>query len=175
MRGEPTPTSWRDQIVGITTGSAPGIFYFQQSIRDERYKLISNPLAETESNTNLFAQAYLEHRNAHFSGGCTPEEIGAASSGVQSAYDRFLHPPRYELYDLQSDPHEFVNLAESPTHAENKNRLNAALREWQRDTDDPFADANRLQTFVRSQLDAIGTNYRGDRSFRWPYLDEFNK
>ena len=45
-----------------------------------------------------------------------------------------------ELYDLQEDPHEFVNLADSPSHVAIKDRLIAEFREWQKATDDPFAE-----------------------------------
>ncbi len=38
--------------------------------------------------------------------------------------------PREELYDLQTDPHELKNLAESSKHNERKQRLGAKLKEW---------------------------------------------
>lgn len=153
----------------------PGIFGFQQSIRDQRYKLILNPLSGTDANTNLFAEAYLHQYNQHFAAGCTESEIATASEHIRRAYHRFASPPKVELYDLQSDPHEFTNLAASPQYSEIRQRLMAAFRSWQRETADPFADPLKLERFTRSQLDAIDTNYRNDKSFRWPYLDEFRR
>jgi arylsulfatase A-like enzyme len=170
LKNGPAPQSWRQHIVGFTAGAAPGIFYLQQSIRDEHYKLISNPLAESDTTTSLFAQAYLKQYNSHFAAGCTADEIATAPASIQKAYDRFLNPPRHELYDLASDPYEFTNLADSSEHAEIKARLIAAFNQWQRDTADPFADEEKLTNFTRSQLEAIGTNYRTSKSFRWPYL-----
>lgn len=38
--------------------------------------------------------------------------------------------PEFELYDLENDPHEIDNLAESPQHAEKLAELTAALNEW---------------------------------------------
>jgi N-sulfoglucosamine sulfohydrolase len=175
LKDEPIPDDWRQHIVGFTTGAAPGIFYFQQSIRDTRYKLILNPMAETSDNKSLFAEAYLKQYNAHFAAGCTAQEIATAPRSVQDAYQRFLTPPPFELYDLQHDPHEFTNLATSPQHAAIKGRLIAAFQQWQQDTSDPFADSDKLDSFTRSQLDAINSNYRRDKSFRWPYLDAFTK
>ncbi len=175
LKGEPAPGNWRKHIVGFTTGAAPGIFYFQQSIRGTRYKLILNPLAETQDNKSLFAEAYHKQYNSHFAAGCTAEEIATAPQAIQNAYHRFLTPPPYELYDLQNDPHEFTNLADSSSHAEIKTRLIAEFRTWQQTTSDPFADADKLKSFTRSQLDAINTNYRRDKTFRWPYLDKFGK
>ncbi|MFT4556883.1 MAG: N-sulfoglucosamine sulfohydrolase [Porticoccaceae bacterium] len=175
LKDGPAPDDWRQHIIGFTTGAAPGIFYFQQSIRDERYKLILNPLAESPDRQNLFAEAYLKQYNSHFIAGCTADEIATASETVQKAYERFLTPPFYELYDLQEDPHEFVNLADSPSHVAIKDRLIGEFRAWQKVTSDPFADAKNLRSFTRSQLNAIDTNYRRDKNFRWPYLDEFGK
>ena len=175
LNGKAAPSTWRKHIVGFTTGSAPGIFYFQQSIRDARYKLILNPLAETANNKNRFAEAYLKQYNSHFAAGCMTEEIATAPQAIQVAYHRFLTPPPYELYDLQNDPHEFTNLSDSSSHAEIKAQLIAAFRAWQQVTSDPFADVDNLESFTRSQLDAINTNYRRDKKFRWPYLDEFRK
>ena len=80
-----------------------------------------------------------------------------------------------ELYDLKNDPQELTNLADSPEHAPIKTRLMAAFQQWQDDTSDPFADPQKLRNFTRSQQDAIGSDYRGNRSFRWPYLEEFRK
>lgn len=175
LKGEPAAGNWRKHIVGFTTGAAPGIFYFQQSIRDERYKLILNPLAESPASKNLFAEAYLKQYNSHFAAGCMVDEIATASATVQQAYERFLMPPLYELYDLQKDPHEFVNLADSPSHAVIKDRLIGDFRAWQKMTSDPFAEPKNVGSFTRSQLDAIDSNYRRDKNFRWPCLDEFGK
>ncbi|MDH3584580.1 MAG: sulfatase-like hydrolase/transferase, partial [Phycisphaerae bacterium] len=49
------------------------------------------------------------------------------------------------------------------------------FRSWQRRTNDPFADPDKLQRFTRSQLNAIGSDYRSNKTFRWPYLDEFKQ
>jgi arylsulfatase A-like enzyme len=43
-----------------------------------------------------------------------------------------------ELYDLQNDPRELVNLADDPAHAEAKRQLRADLDRWIAEHDDPF-------------------------------------
>jgi arylsulfatase A-like enzyme len=47
------------------------------------------------------------------------------------------HPP-YELYDLQQDPFEQNNLAESPEHEETVQELKRDLLNWMRETEDPL-------------------------------------
>lgn len=51
---------------------------------------------------------------------------------------RLLAPtrPPEELYDLQTDPYEVRNLADSPDHREIKARLSAALDTWIQETND---------------------------------------
>lgn len=166
------PEAWERYIVAMTTGAAPSIFFLQHSIRDSRYKLISSPLSEFEPHSR-FAHAYLHQMNSHFAAGCTEEEIASASELIQVVYRRFLHPPRYELYDLKSDPYEFHDLADSPEHAEIKAEMIFQLNRWQLKTRDPFQDEQRLVEFAREVTDAIDTNYRQDRSFRWSYIDRF--
>ncbi len=50
----------------------------------------------------------------------------------------FLQRPQYELYDLQSDPHEAKNLAGDPKHAKTLAELQAKLKAFQVKTDDPW-------------------------------------
>ena len=47
-----------------------------------------------------------------------------------------------ELYDLRKDPHQLVNVAGTPAHAEAQARLRRTLDEWLRDTADPRATAD---------------------------------
>jgi N-sulfoglucosamine sulfohydrolase len=170
LAGETVP--WRKHLFGFTTGAAPAIFHLAHSVRSDRFKLISNPTAH-QDRPNLFAKAYLERFNTHFAAGTSPEEIDDAPEHVQTAYRTFLHPPRYELYDLESDPNEFHNLAEEPAHLETKQHLIRALTDWQLETHDPFSDSERLQAFVDYQREMGDLSYRKDKDFRWPYLDQF--
>lgn len=49
----------------------------------------------------------------------------------------FQHPkPDEELYDLENDPHEIKNLANSPDHQHILKRMRAALDAWMKDTGD---------------------------------------
>jgi N-sulfoglucosamine sulfohydrolase len=55
-------------------------------------------------------------------------------------YDRVENPPEIELYDLQQDPYEWSNLADSSELAEVRERLLLAIKEWRQSTKDPLLD-----------------------------------
>lgn len=52
--------------------------------------------------------------------------------------DAYLHRPRFELYDLQNDPHEVVNLADDPKYRDKLNEMKAKLKAFQKRTQDPW-------------------------------------
>ena len=64
-----------------------------------------------------------------------------ADHPARQAMERLKNPPEWELYDLKDDPNEFVDLSNDPALADEARRLKQALRDWQKRTDDPFADA----------------------------------
>ncbi|MFT4546784.1 MAG: N-sulfoglucosamine sulfohydrolase [Verrucomicrobiales bacterium] len=170
---------WRQYIFAHATGSAPSLNYIQLSARDRRFKLISSPFKDASMSDvlkglpNRCAVAYLGGKS-HFSAGTSQPEIDSAATPqhVKDAYARYLNPPRYELYDLDADPYEWNNLVEDPAMAKTKQRLIAALAAWQADPiiADPWIALENVERFGTMQEDAIGTNYRGARSFVWDYL-----
>jgi N-sulfoglucosamine sulfohydrolase len=56
----------------------------------------------------------------------------------QRSVNGYVHRPREELYDLESDPNELKNVAEDPRYAGVLSDLRARLREWQERTKDPW-------------------------------------
>ena len=162
--------AWRDHLFAMTTGSAPALYFPQFSVRDERYKLIVSPLRDRK---NACAQAYLDRYNIHFAAGTSQAEIDASNAATRGVYDTYLSPPAGELYDLQADPYEFVNLIGSQQHVEVRTRLIKALRDWRAEQNDPFADDSLLTRFTAEHDEAPKLNYRRDKSFRWQYLEYF--
>lgn len=159
----------RRYIFGFTTGSFPGNCFVQHSVRDERFKLISNPRPNTD---NLISRSYLDESHPFFViSGATVADQAAIAPRVRDAFDRWSRPPRYELYDLKGDPHEWNNLADDPGLAAVRTRLIKALTDMQQQTRDPFLDPAMTDAFVAEQLANRDLRYRSDQSFRWSYLD----
>ena len=56
----------------------------------------------------------------------------------QRTVEAYIHRPKFELYDLKSDPHEVHNLASSEEHQELLVELQQQLKRFQRETKDPW-------------------------------------
>lgn len=167
------PSEWRQYLFGFTTGSFPGNCYIQHSLRDARYKLISSPRPGTK---NFIANSYLDESHKYFViSGATADDQATASDSVKQVFARWSRPPRYELYDLKQDPHEWNNLANDPAHAKVKSRLIKALIDLQERTRDPFLDQKNVDAFVEEQLANRDLKYRKQKDFRWTYLETFPK
>lgn len=52
--------------------------------------------------------------------------------------EAYLHRPRFELYDLENDPHEVKNLADDPQHKATLDRMKTKLKAFQKQTKDPW-------------------------------------
>ena len=111
----------RGPHVGLPNGTAP----FDQSrvIIGDRCKLIYNALWQ------------LPYQPVDFNGGPAWKSIAAADKAgrLQDTFRRiYLAPtrPMFELYDLENDPSELVNLYDSDQHAAVREELRTALTEW---------------------------------------------
>ncbi len=170
LRGQKIP--WRKYIFGFNTGAAPRIFHLAYSVRGERYKLIFNPMSDGMITSDA-AKAYFTQLNSHYIAGTTKDELKSAPEDIQNAYQTYLKPPTYELYDLKEDWYEFKNLAELPQYLETKESLIAVLKNWRKSTKDPLSDLKILSKFCERQIKMQDLSYRKDKDFRWSYLDQF--
>jgi len=167
-------TNNRDYIFAGGVGSAVQFYYPRRSVRGKRFKLIHNILYEE---TNPKVAIYDAHANAHFAGGTERSEAVAAGEIVSNAYKTWENPPKYELYDLENDPLEFVNLSEDKTYATELSHLVNVLEEWQTTTNDPFADPKKLELFnqeIKDIKEKYPTlKYNRDKNFKWKYPEYF--
>ena len=100
-----------------------------RAVRDKRFKYIRNfmpHLPYGQYHEYLFkAPSIRSWEKAYREGKCNT---------VQSAF--FREKPVEELYDVQADPHEVVNLAADPKYRTVLDRLRKSLRRWQVDMRD---------------------------------------
>jgi N-sulfoglucosamine sulfohydrolase len=114
----------RQYVFGARDRCDETVFRFR-TVRDERYRYIRN---FTPERPFLQANEYKEKqypvwnllKKVHAEGKLTPEQ-------------EFLCAPRMpeeELYDLEADPHEIRNLANSADHQPVRKRLQQVLTKW---------------------------------------------
>lgn len=138
------PFEDRPYLFGEFTAHAPQLFYPMRSVRDHRYKLIVNylPNQPFPSTTVDGDPAWKEAQQRKFAG--TP---------VQQVFNRYVHRPLLELYDLDNDPEEFINLADDPDYQTVINRLRKALIQWQEQTHDPLIDSAKRDQMIQVHRD----------------------
>ena len=132
---EADPQGW-DEIYGSHTFHEITMYYPMRMIRTRRYKYILNlahPLP--------FPFASDLHASATWQGVLQRDAEMVGSRTVEA----YIHRPRHELYDLESDPHEVINLADKPDHADTLERLQERLRAWQERTKDPWVVKYRYE------------------------------
>lgn len=101
-----------------------------RAVRDKRYKYLRNyePF-----------KAYYQYMNTPEKGATMRELRRVHALGqLPAAAARFMadHKPTEELYDLQQDPHEIHNLANSPEHQDILKRMREAHLQWVLETRD---------------------------------------
>jgi len=105
------------------------MYYPMRVVRERRFKLIWNIAHGLEY---PFASDLWE--SATWQGN---RKRGNMTYGKRTI-DAYLHRPKFELYDLQSDPHEVVNLADEPEYRDQLDALKAKLKAFQKRTNDPW-------------------------------------
>ncbi len=124
----PEPEGW-DTVVLSHVGHDVFAHYPMRTLRDRRWKLIWNVLPGQEYPLPIDA---FERRL--WSG---IRESGAKTIGPRTV-DAFLHRPRLELYDLETDPWETKNLAELPEHRDRAVAMAERLVERLTEQKDPW-------------------------------------
>ncbi len=157
--------AWRQFVCAEYTAHRKEHYYPRRSIHTSRYKLVHNLLHErvnplsgigpvrassgtgpiqNKSTWNVLNPEF--YQDGRFFGGPAEE--------IRAAYAAYRDAPEYELFDLQNDPFERVNLAGNPEAAVMLQTLKMNLEKWQRETGDPFADPAYLADFT-AQTDEL--------------------
>ena len=156
---------FRDYLAVERNSDVAFIHFPQRAIRDRRYKLIWSPVRDR---SDPGVECYLGQSNPAYCGCPSTEELRSAPDRIQQVYDTWLNPPEYQLYDLEHDPWEFENLAGKAEHAEAEQRLEEALLDWMRQTDDWITDPSKLARLT-AENDAVPPPGHGSPEGGWQY------
>lgn len=125
---------WREFLAAEFHFHGAKPFYPRRAIRDNRYKLIHNLLAgKAKPSTGIDGDTAFARSSAD------------APAEARQAFRTFSDPPEFELYDLETDPVEFHNLAGNPAHRAAEERLKKALLAWRKETADPALENSFLE------------------------------
>jgi uncharacterized sulfatase len=120
----------RDSIFATHSGDGKFNFYPARSARMGPWKYIRNidPSLEFHSHVDLASKdtAYWP----------SWEREAKTNPAIAAIVQRYHRRPAEELYNLESDPDELVNLIAKPEHAAELGRLRGAVDEWMRSLDD---------------------------------------
>jgi N-sulfoglucosamine sulfohydrolase len=125
---EKNPKGW-DEIYASHTFHEITMYYPMRVVRTRRYKLIWNIAHKLDYPfaSDLWASATWQ----------AVLKRGDKVYGKRNI-EAYIHRPKFELYDLENDPHEINNLADDPKHAKVLEELKGKLKAFQRRTKDPW-------------------------------------
>ena len=146
VRGR-VPPSWRKTLFAEYTSHASNHFYPRRSLREGSFKIIHNldfcrPNPVPNRGTGRLAQ--LE------------------DPALKAAFATDAHPPEWELYNLEKDPFETVNLAKNPEHAAELRRLQAALGRSQEQFHDPLLDPSEYMRLEKLHGTGAASQFGND-------------
>lgn len=124
-----SPSGWRDEIYAAHTFHEITNYYPMRVLRSKRYKFLWNIAWKLDYSFAADLWASASWQGALRDG---RERFGART------VEAYVHRPRFELYDLESDPDEVVNLAERPEYRSMVEEGCAKLRAFQERTSDPW-------------------------------------
>ena len=169
---KPGKTDWRSHLFAEyhTHAAAPNYFP-QRSVRSDRYKLIESLLPATihPGYKKTIEKLHGDYESQKYGGELNLSDVIAASPPqVQAAYELQRKPTRFQLYDLQSDPYEFQNLAADPAHAQALAELKTRLKRWREDSSDPLLDDQKLRRLTAEVQSVKKKTVAKKRSWQYP-------
>ena len=168
---ESTP-SWRQYLFAeYHTHAAAANYFPQRCVRNERYKLIESLLPDTvhPDYADTIRKLHGDHSERETD---SPLDLHAAidnaTPAVNAAYQIMKRPPRYQLYDLQSDPFEFQNLADSSEHTVPFDELKQQLNQWRLKTNDPLMNPLNLRKLTNELQSVRKKSFARKRDWKYP-------
>ena len=127
--GQPNAEHWETLFASHTFHEIQ-MYYPMRVVRDQKYKLIWNiayplpyPFASDLWDASTWQAQLKKGQDAPY---------GRRSVG------QYVQRPQFELFDIERDPDEAVNLARSPEHADVLKRYQAKLKQLQVELEDPW-------------------------------------
>ena len=126
---DPSAEHW-DMIFASHTFHEIQMYYPMRVVRDKKYKLIWNIAHKLDYPfaSDLWVASSWQ---AQF-------QKGEDAPYGQKTVGEYLHRPAFELYNIQTDPHEAYNLADNPEFAEVLASYKKKLRQQQEKLEDPW-------------------------------------
>ena len=125
---EQNPAGW-DEIYASHTFHEITMYYPMRVVRGRRYKLLWNI-----ANGLSYPFASDLWRSETWQGILKRGEKIYGRRSIEA----YLHRPKFELYDLQNDPHEINNLADDTKHSKILGELKGKIKAFQKRTKDPW-------------------------------------
>ena len=119
-----------DSIFASHTFHEITMYYPMRVVRDQKYKLIWNIASGLDYPfaTDLWIASSWQ---AQFRKG--PD----AMYGMKTV-DQYIHRPKFELYNMETDPHESINLADNPEYTSVLKEYQLKLKAKQKEVHDPW-------------------------------------
>lgn len=118
----------RTQFVSMQTENNRERAAPARALHTERFKYIRNLTPEVAMVSNVVNHTLTWEAGA---------ELARTDEDVKARMHAFLYRPAEELFDLELDPFELENLAQSPEHAERVAAMRGELRAWLERRADP--------------------------------------
>eukprot|EP00117_Sycon_ciliatum_P018210 scpid65201/ scgid16912/ N-sulphoglucosamine sulphohydrolase; Sulfoglucosamine sulfamidase; Sulphamidase len=126
------PTEGFDAVFASHQMHEVTMYYPMRVIRNKSYRLIYNIAHRLEY--PIAGDLYSSP---------TYQDILSRNASGQSLHwyktiDQYFNRPKWELFNLNNDPMELTNLASDPAHADTLSTMQAQLKAWQVETNDPW-------------------------------------
>ena len=126
----------REHLFATHTGDGTMNNYPCRAIRTDRYKFIWNLRSDLPYSTHLTKASGTDRRNVWQAW----EKERESNPGIGAAMDAYTERLEFELYDLQADPDELNNLANTLSYRQVQTDLHAQLESWMKSQGDQRHD-----------------------------------